>query len=176
MQNYRNSAGAHIPKREYKYHYVANPSAVRTGELYLRMAISFALKDINNAATRFLESVPQARVFAISGEMGAGKTTFISALCRTLGAKGALGSPTFSIINEYPIPSGRIFHMDLYRLKSEQEAMQAGVEDALYSGAYCFVEWPEKAPDIFPDETMDVQITVMPDHLRLLTFHPRKKN
>lgn len=142
----------------------------------MRMDIVFALKDINEAAASFLNSVQNFRVFAFSGEMGAGKTTFIAAICRAMGAAGALGSPTFSIINEYPMPSGRIFHMDLYRLKNEEEAIQAGVEDALYSGAYCFVEWPEKAPAIFPDDTMDVSIRLLPDQRRILTFQPRGKN
>jgi tRNA threonylcarbamoyladenosine biosynthesis protein TsaE len=102
--------------------------------------------------------------------MGAGKTTFISAVCRVLGVSGTIGSPTFSIINEYASARGRIFHMDLYRLKDEEEAMQAGVEDALYSGDYCFVEWPEKAPGLFPPGTVNVTIEAMNESTRKLTL------
>src|SRR5215218_9710010 len=114
------------------------------------MEMLATLEDIKEAAAKFLEVAHSNRVFAIKGDMGSGKTTFITALCRVLGVVGTIGSPTFSIINEYISKDGVIFHMDLYRLSNEQEAMQAGVEDALYSGNYCFVEWPEKAPRLFP--------------------------
>ncbi|HSB93599.1 MAG TPA: tRNA (adenosine(37)-N6)-threonylcarbamoyltransferase complex ATPase subunit type 1 TsaE, partial [Flavitalea sp.] len=110
------------------------------------MELLATLNELEQAAGQFLRLAGNARVFAVSGQMGAGKTTFITAVCRSLGVTGTIGSPTFSIINEYEGRDGRILHMDLYRLKNEEEAMQAGVEDALYSGDYCFVEWPEKAP------------------------------
>src|SRR6478672_10221156 len=125
-------------------------------ESYLcRMEMLVKLERINQAAIEFLQLAENARVFAVSGQMGAGKTTFISAVCRALGATGSLSSPTFSIINEYGSRNGPIFHIDLYRLRSEDEARHAGVEDALYSGSYCFVEWPDKAPALFPGETCD---------------------
>ena len=96
--------------------------------------------------------------------MGAGKTTLVHALCDEKGVKDAVGSPTFSIINEYewqeegrPV---RLYHIDLYRLKGEAEAMQAGVEDCLYSGHYCLVEWPERAPGLFPDDTLHLYLEV----------------
>ena len=134
------------------------------------MELLATLKDLERVAAQFLEYVGSARVFAISGMMGAGKTTFISAACRSLGVTGSIGSPTFSIINEYQAKHGRILHMDLYRLKDEEEAMQAGVEDALYSGDYCFVEWPEKAPDLFPVGTVYVTIEAINESTRKLTL------
>jgi tRNA threonylcarbamoyladenosine biosynthesis protein TsaE len=135
-----------------------------------RMEMVVALEDIDRAATGFLELAKGARVFAVSGQMGAGKTTFISAVCRALGASGALSSPTFSIINEYQSPGGRLLHIDLYRLRDEEEARQAGVEDALYAGDYCFVEWPEKAPELFPDGTMNLSIEALDETTRKLSL------
>lgn len=125
------------------------------------------------AASEFLRAAGSARVFAVSGDMGAGKTTFITAVCRQLGVTGSVSSPTFSIINEYSGAADTIFHMDLYRLRDEQEAMQAGVEDALYSGAYCFVEWPGKAPGLFPPGTMDVFISLVNEQTRMLSLTNR---
>ena len=90
--------------------------------------------------------------------MGAGKTTFIHALCDVKGVTDTVGSPTFSIINEYRYPGGRIFHIDLYRLKDEEEAVRTGVEDVLYSGDLCLVEWPDRAPGIFPPDTVELWI------------------
>ena len=103
-------------------------------------------------------------MFAFHGNMGAGKTTFIHALCDVKGVKDVVGSPTFSIINEYVYKNGgdkKIFHIDLYRLKDEEEALQAGVEDCLYSDHISFVEWPERAPGIFPEDTVHVYIELI---------------
>jgi tRNA threonylcarbamoyladenosine biosynthesis protein TsaE len=122
------------------------------------MEWSFDLPDIGKAAKKFWESTDQNKVFAVHGEMGAGKTTFIHALCDELGVSSQIGSPTFSIINEYDYPGGKVFHIDLYRLNDEEEAFRAGVEEALYSGEICLVEWPEKAAGLFPPETVDVFI------------------
>ena len=93
--------------------------------------------------------------------MGSGKTTFIHTLCETLQVSSPVTSPTFSIINEYAFPAGKIFHLDLYRIKNEDEAIRAGVEDCLYSGEICLVEWPEKAPGIFPPDTQSVFISLL---------------
>jgi tRNA threonylcarbamoyladenosine biosynthesis protein TsaE len=129
------------------------------------MEFHFSLNDINEIATRFWKMAGNTKVFAFHGEMGAGKTTFIHALCDAKGVKDTVGSPTFSIINEYAYSEDgtarKIFHLDLYRLKDEQEAVQAGVEDCLYSGNTCLVEWPEKAPGIFPEDTLHVYIEVI---------------
>lgn len=136
------------------------------------MEWKFNLVEIQNIADLFWQASGQAKVFAFHGEMGAGKTTFIHALCDSKGVTGVVGSPTFSIINEYQFEgkgtSGKIYHIDLYRLKDEEEARQAGVEDCLYSDHICLVEWPEKAPDLFPDDTLHIYIEAIGDQTRLV--------
>ncbi|CAN5798136.1 tRNA (adenosine(37)-N6)-threonylcarbamoyltransferase complex ATPase subunit type 1 TsaE [soil metagenome] len=118
----------------------------------------------------FLEQLPQAarlvlnystssRIFAFHGDLGAGKTTFIKAICAALGVKDAMSSPSFSLVNEYHDANDNpVYHFDLYRLKSPQEAFDIGLEEYLYSGNYCFIEWPERAGEIFPEETVHVTI------------------
>lgn len=136
------------------------------------MDLNFKLKDIKSAAEQFLAAVGKKTVFAFHGEMGAGKTTFIHALCEAIGVKDTISSPTFSIINQYSTKSGKtVYHMDLYRLKDEQEAANTGVEDCLYSGNTCLVEWPEKAPGIFPDDTLHVTIISIGTDTRKLSFN-----
>ncbi len=134
----------------------------------------FSLDNINEVANQFWNAAGEKKVFAFHGQMGAGKTTFIHALCEAKGVKDVVGSPTFSIINEYAYDcegtKKALFHMDLYRVKDEEEALRAGVEDALFSGFICLVEWPEKAPGIFPDETIQVNIKVKDGNLRTVTF------
>jgi tRNA threonylcarbamoyladenosine biosynthesis protein TsaE len=131
---------------------------------------TYKLDEIKKVATRFWRAIGAKKVVAFHGLMGAGKTTFIHALCDVKGVKDVVGSPTFSIINEYYFPTGMIFHIDLYRLKDEQEAIRAGVEDCLYSDHICFVEWPEKAPGIFPTNTVHVFIEVGDSETRHLTI------
>jgi len=137
----------------------------------------YLIENINAVATAFREAMPGKTVFAFHGQMGAGKTTFIHALCDVIGVKDVVGSPTFSIINEYQyelagagngVLKKSLFHMDLYRIGNEEEAVRAGVEDALYSGNICLVEWPEKAPAIFPGDTIHVYIEPVDDKTRLL--------
>jgi tRNA threonylcarbamoyladenosine biosynthesis protein TsaE len=119
------------------------------------MEIFFDLNSIETTASEFLESFDNYKIFAFSGELGAGKTTFISALCKQLKVIEPVTSPTYSIIQEYKTSNGKIiYHIDLYRIKSSHEAMEAGIEDCLNSNEICFIEWPEKAPDIFPNETV----------------------
>jgi tRNA threonylcarbamoyladenosine biosynthesis protein TsaE len=136
------------------------------------MEWTFSLDNINEVAKEFWKAVESRTVFAFHGHMGAGKTTFIHALCDAKGVKDVVGSPTFSIINEYEYlcegTKKALFHMDLYRLNSEEEAQRAGVEDALYSGFICLVEWPEKAPGIFPEDTKQVLIKAIDDKTRQL--------
>ncbi len=132
------------------------------------MDLTFDLEDIQKAAAAFIDTHKDATVFAFRGEMGAGKTTFISKVCELLGVEDNMGSPTFSIINEYATPGGSVFHMDLYRLKDEEEAIQAGVEDLLYSGELCFVEWPDRAPGIFPDDTVWIELKVADANSRII--------
>lgn len=140
--------------------------------LNLRMDILFKLDDIREIATMFWKEQDQCSVFAFHGDMGAGKTTFIHALCDAKGVKDVVGSPTFSIINEYFYllrdEQKKIFHIDLYRLKDEEEAIQAGVEDCLYSDHICFVEWPDRAPGIFPENTVHIHISVVDSSSRRL--------
>lgn len=129
------------------------------------MELEFSLDNIKEAAARFWQTVGTSTVFAFHGEMGAGKTTFIHALCDVRGVKDVVGSPTFSLVNEYIFnESGterKIFHIDLYRLKDEEEAIQAGIEDCLYSNHICLVEWPERSPGIFPENTVDVHLNIL---------------
>ena len=133
------------------------------------MELRFQLQDIAHAASVFWQVYPLQSVFAFHGNMGAGKTTFIHGLCEAKGVTDTVGSPTFSIINEYRYPGGSIFHIDLYRLKDEEEAIRAGVEDVLYSGDICLVEWPERAPDIFPPDTVQVRLEVLdPDTRKII--------
>lgn len=123
--------------------------------------------DIDNAASRFLQAIGANRVVAFVGAMGAGKTTFISALCRALQVDDSPNSPTFAIVNEYSSPSaGPVYHFDFYRLRSEDEARDIGAEDYFYSGSYCFIEWPDKVAGILPDDTVVADIDVAPDGVR----------
>jgi tRNA threonylcarbamoyladenosine biosynthesis protein TsaE len=126
------------------------------------MLFYVSLDQLEIFAEQFWTQIGSAKVFAFHGQMGAGKTTIISTLCHYKGTKDVTGSPTFSIINEYSYPengeSKKIFHIDLYRLKDSEEVVQAGVEDCVYSGCICMVEWPEKAPDMFDDKTVHVFI------------------
>lgn len=136
------------------------------------MEVIFNLNDIGTTAQQFLADTGGKTVYAFHGEMGAGKTTFIHALCEAMQVRDNISSPTFSIINQYTTSEGRlVYHMDLYRIKDEQEALQAGVEDCLYSGNTCFVEWPEKAPALFPDETLHITITNAGDNARKLKYN-----
>jgi tRNA threonylcarbamoyladenosine biosynthesis protein TsaE len=142
------------------------------------MEFRFSLDNINEVAKSCWQRVAEAKagsggsVLAFHGQMGAGKTTFIHALCDVRGVKDVVGSPTFSIINEYVfIENGqekKIYHIDLYRLRDEEEALQAGVEDCLYSDHICLVEWPEKAPGIFPENTFHIYIEVIDTQTRKL--------
>jgi tRNA threonylcarbamoyladenosine biosynthesis protein TsaE len=134
---------------------------------------TYQLNKIDSAAVWFWQAVDNKKVIAFHGAMGSGKTTFIHALCEVKGVKDVVGSPTFSIINEYCFPGGMIYHVDLYRLKDEQEATRAGVEDCLYSDHICFVEWPEKAPGIFPIDTIRVSIEVVDSQTRHLTIQDK---
>lgn len=136
------------------------------------MDLIFSLAEINKAALQFLKLTENKKVFAFHGEMGAGKTTFIHALSEVLGTKDTIGSPTFSIINQYQIPGDAcIYHLDLYRLKDEEEALQAGVEDCFYSGNYCFVEWPEKALSLLPPDAVHLSISALNIDTRKLTIN-----
>ncbi len=135
------------------------------------MDVSFTLENINTVANQFIKAIDNRKVVALHGEMGAGKTTFVHAICQVLGVSGAISSPTFSIINEYKAETIEvIYHLDLYRLKDEQEAINAGVEDCLYSGNLCLVEWPEITPALFPDDTVHCYLSVLGENERKLVI------
>lgn len=136
------------------------------------MEVNFTIDNIQETAIQLLPALAGYRVFAFHGEMGAGKTTFIQALCKAMGVEDTISSPTFSIINQYKTRNGQtIYHMDLYRIKGEAEAINAGVEDCLYSGDICFVEWPQKAAAIFPEKTLHITITSVEDNARKLKLN-----
>ena len=139
--------------------------------------------EIREAAQAFIETIGQHRVFAFYGKMGAGKTTFIKAVCEELGVEDVVTSPTFAIVNEYtPIPeqgsptrslsslllppSSKIFHFDFYRIKRIEEVYDMGYEEYFYSGSLCFIEWPELIEDLLPDDAIRVTITENPDGTR----------
>lgn len=127
-------------------------------------------ENIHNVAKELLQQLQPYNVWAFEAPMGSGKTTFIHALCDVLGVRDAVGSPTFSIINQYQAADSQmIYHLDLYRVKDEEEAIQAGVEDVLYSGDLCLVEWPGKAADLFPDDTVYLTIEVIDANSRRIT-------
>ena len=128
------------------------------------------LSEIQKSAHEFIEKMGDAVVFAFSGEMGAGKTTFIKAICEALGVEDVINSPTFSIVNEYRSQSGElIYHFDFYRIDKIEEAYDFGYEDYLYSGALCFIEWPEKILDLLPPDHVTVTIQINEDNSRTVT-------
>jgi len=134
------------------------------------MRIDYSIDEIRNTAAQCIEIINGRKVVAFHGTMGSGKTTLIHAICDEKNVTSAVSSPTFALINEYESPDGSIFHIDLYRLNNEEEAVRAGVEDCLYSGKTCLVEWPEKAPSIFPEDTVHFFIEPLDDKKRRLVI------
>lgn len=132
----------------------------------------FLLSEIDTEAALFLKSIGDKKLIAFNGSMGAGKTTFIGAVCRQLQVKDTISSPTYSIINEYTAADGSmLYHIDLYRVKILQEAIDAGVEEYFYSNNFCFVEWPEKAMQLFPEHTLYCYIESIADNKRKLKIN-----
>lgn len=119
------------------------------------------LKDLGIAAQKIVNAYPDDRIFLFYGAMGAGKTTLINELCLQLNVTDHTSSPTFSIVNEYSSDKGPIYHFDFYRLKTESEAFDLGYEEYFYSGNYCFVEWPEKIPNLIPLHAIQIEIEVI---------------
>jgi tRNA threonylcarbamoyladenosine biosynthesis protein TsaE len=125
------------------------------------MDILFTLDELPAVAMLFLKTLGARKVVALHGEMGAGKTTFVGAVCSAIGVDGHVSSPTFSLVNEYRVRGGeRIYHMDWYRLKGESEAVEAGMEEYIYSGHFCLIEWPDRAPGILPDDTVHAYLDI----------------
>ena len=136
------------------------------------------IEHIRESAQQFINHIGDHRVFAFYGSMGAGKTTFIKAICEELGVEDVITSPTFAIVNEYTIDNAQrpmlnvqcIYHFDFYRIKRLEEVYDMGYEDYFYSGALCFIEWPELIEDILPDDAVRVNIEQQSDGSRTVDF------
>lgn len=134
------------------------------------MNIEFSLTEINNIAAQILDQNPK-KIILFNGEMGSGKTTFIKAISKLLGVYDTMSSPTFSLVNEYHTSNHqKVFHFDVYRIKSESEALDMGIEEYFYSGNWCFVEWSEKIPNLIPKDHSIITIKTLSNGNRLLTF------
>ena len=131
------------------------------------------IEHIREAAQEFIKHIGDHRVFAFYGKMGAGKTTFVKAICEELGVEDVITSPTFAIVNEYQVMGNThhlIYHFDFYRVKKLEEAYDMGYEEYFYSGALCFIEWPELIEDILPDDAVRVSISEQDDGSRVITL------
>ena len=133
-----------------------------------------SIQQIREAARQFINGIGQHTVFAFYGKMGAGKTTFIKAVCEELGVTDVITSPTFAIVNEYSLPDGErseraLYHFDFYRIKRIEEVYDMGYEDYFYSGALCFIEWPELIEELLPDDAVRISIVEQPDGSRIIS-------
>jgi tRNA threonylcarbamoyladenosine biosynthesis protein TsaE len=140
----------------------------------LNLQIS-SIADLPGAASSILKYAGTNRILLFYGDMGAGKTTLIKALCEQLGIIDAVTSPTFSIVNEYAGAAGPAFHFDFYRLNNQTEALDMGCEEYFYSGNYCFIEWPEKIAGLIPDQYTSISIAGIDEELRQITVENSKK-
>jgi len=132
------------------------------------MEIEFSLEQINQVAQQVLKQNPE-KIILFNGDMGVGKTTFIKALSKALGVKDATSSPTFSLVNEYEAENGKlVYHFDVYRLKNEAEAYDMGIDEYLYSGEWCFIEWAEKIPSLIPQNHSAINIKLLANGNRKL--------
>lgn len=130
-----------------------------------------SLEEIHEAARTFIREMGDNTVFAFYGKMGAGKTTFIKAVCECLGVEDVINSPTFAIVNEYRSETGElIYHFDFYRIKKLEEVYDMGYEDYFYSGALCFIEWPELIEEVLPGNAVKVEIEEAEDSSRVIRF------
>jgi len=130
-----------------------------------------SLDNIHEAAKQFIKNMGNGNIFAFYGKMGAGKTTFIKAICEELGVEDVITSPTFAIVNEYTAKGGEpIYHFDFYRIKKIEEVYDLGYEDYFDSGHLCFLEWPELIKDLLPEDTTRVTINVEEDGSRIVEF------
>ncbi len=127
---------------------------------FKNILICHELNELPAIAVDILRAHPEGRIFALYGEMGAGKTTLIKEICRQLGVKDTVNSPTFSLVNVYNGAAGEVFHFDVYRMKTIEELYDIGYEDYFYSGQYCFIEWPEKIEQLLPEESIAIGMQV----------------
>lgn len=137
----------------------------------MKAQFTYQLSGIDAVAGNILSVCPDARVFLLHGDMGAGKTTLVQAFCRVLQTHEAAKSPTFGLIHEYSAPSGPVYHFDLYRLSGETEAQDLGLEEYWQSNAYCFVEWPEIAPGLMPPFAAQLRINTLDPQTREISVH-----
>ena len=132
------------------------------------MEITFSLEQINEVAKQILNSNPK-KVILFNGPMGAGKTTLIKAITKLLGVEGATSSPTFSLVNEYLTTDNKsLYHFDVYRIKNETEALDMGIDEYLYSGNWCFIEWAEKIPNLIPEAHSIIEMKLNTDGKRTI--------
>jgi tRNA threonylcarbamoyladenosine biosynthesis protein TsaE len=135
------------------------------------MTITFSIDQLSEVAQQILDQKPN-KVILFNGEMGVGKTTLIKQLCKTLGVQDATSSPTFSLVNEYQTDANQtVYHFDFYRLNKETEALDMGVDDYLYSGNWCFIEWSEKIESLIPEQHTIINIELLPTGERLLELN-----
>jgi tRNA threonylcarbamoyladenosine biosynthesis protein TsaE len=131
-----------------------------------------SIDSIDQVANQLVQLYPNHRVMAFWGAMGVGKTTFVKALCRALQVDDTVNSPSFAIVNEYSTSTNElIYHFDFYRIRRPEEAFDLGYEDYLYSGAYCFLEWPEKIEELLPADRLDLVFELNDDNSRTLTVN-----
>ena len=134
------------------------------------MTVIYSLEEINAIAKQILATPSLKKIITFHAQMGAGKTTFISALLSAMGIQELEGSPTYSLVNTYDSAMyGKVYHFDVFRLKDEREAFDIGIEEMLYNGGICFIEWPEKIANLLPDNTIWVYIRKLDDNSRTLT-------
>lgn len=133
-----------------------------------------SIKQVDDVAKSFFNEIGNSRVFAFYGPMGVGKTTFIKALCKEFGVTDQINSPSFAIVNEYQGAKGeKLFHFDFYRINKVEEAFDFGYEDYFYSGAYCFIEWPEKIESLLPNDCVKVEISECENGKRVLILNSK---
>ena len=137
----------------------------------MKIQVTDTSASLRQAAKTFVEHMGNSTIFAFYGSMGAGKTTFIKALCEQMGVEDVVASPTFAIVNEYTSGNGKpIYHFDFYRIEKLEEVYDMGYEDYFYSGNICLLEWPELIEDILPNESVRVTITEQADGSRTIEF------
>lgn len=142
-----------------------NPKKLKSDEM------EYKLEDIEAIAGRILSEYETVRLFWLTGDLGAGKTTLVTALCKKLGVLDRVSSPTFSIINEYMTDKGKpVYHLDLYRLEDEEEALNIGIEDYLYQKNYTFIEWPELIEHLLPEDILRIHIQNLDNSTRKIVF------